>query len=176
MDSTNNTISFFIICIMSFSIMALNGCSTNNADTILSQYIEENYQSTTDTLPVIDLKEVFDADFDDIYIFDGYSSPECVDIFVKNESKEITSDFIYGNEDELMVLTKQKKIIKQYRLRHENIFILGLDTISKHTTFDGNTLVIHARHTDKSIFSIQKISNKKYNLSCKKHICPRTTD
>lgn len=164
MDSPNNTMRFYILCVMFFSITILNGCLTNNADTILSQYIEENYLFSTDSLPVIDLKDVFDADFDDIYIFNGYCSPEYLDIFIKNENKEITNNSIYGNEDELMVLTKQKRIIKQYRLRHNNIIISGLDTISKHTTFDGDTLVIYVRHTKKSIFSTQKISNKKYNL------------
>lgn len=164
MDSTNNTIRFYIMYLIFFSITVLNGCSTKNADTILSHYIEENYHFSADSLPVIDLKDVFGGDFDAIYIFNGYSSPEYVDIFIKNKSIEITSDGIYDNEDELIVLTKQKRIIKQYRLRHNNITISGLDTLSKHTTFDGDTLAIYARYTDKSIFNIQKISHKKYNL------------
>lgn len=167
MDSINSVRHVSVICILPVIIMVLVGCSTNNADIVLSQYIETNHLFSSDTIPVIDLRDAFDADFDDIYVFNGYCSLEYLDIFIKNESKEISSSSIYENEDELMVLTKQKKIIKQYRLKHNNIVFSGMDTIIKRTTFDKDTLLIYAKHTNNSVFRIQRISNKKYNLSPK---------
>lgn len=159
----NNILSsIYRILTVGLVIITVVGCSSNNADKIVCRYINKQNYSSADTIFNIDLKQVFDIDFDEIYIFGGYDAPEYVDAFVRDEAKELSSNYIFGNENELMVLVKNKNVVKKCKLTHRNIIFSGVDTLSRNVIFDGDSLCIYAKHIKKYNFKIIHLKNGKY--------------
>lgn len=165
MDLISNILrSFCRILIVGLVVIAVYGCSYNNADKIVCQYINKQNYSSADTTFNVDLKQVFNIDFDEIYIFGGYDAPEYVDVFVRDEAKELSSNYILGNENELMVLVKNKKVVKKCKLTHENVVFLEVDTLSRNVIFDEDSLRIYAKHIKKYNFKVIRLTNGKYHL------------
>lgn len=162
-NNLNESYRCLIIVLTIFISTGINSCS-NCSEKSIAKYIERTCDFSSDTMCIIDLRQALNMDFDSIYLFNGYDAPEYVDIFIKGKSKKLSSSFIYGNEDELMVFVKNKEVIKNCRLSHKELHFIKLNEVNKKAIFDNDTLTIYAKMYPKYTFSVTQICKGRYNL------------
>lgn len=140
-----------------------NSCMYKN-DTLLRKYIRNKCDFSTDKTCVINFCDIYHIQSDTVYLFDGYSSPEYESIFIHKRDVPLSHDFIFGNEDQLLVLTKNGEIKEKIRIPHQYYFFDMPQTISQRVFFDNDSILIYAKMYPKVIFSVEKKSDGTYQI------------
>ena len=135
-----------------------------NVDNDIYKYIERHCDFEKNETCVIDLKDVFDIDYDLMYIFDGYALSESVPIIA--EGKKSTTDsggFLYGTEIDHVVLVKNNKIILEKQWDHNFAYIQEGKIVEGEGVFDGQPYTHEAELYTSTIFKVSRMKSAYVN-------------
>ena len=147
-----------LITILTFMIVQF-GCKEKDLDGQLYSYITSQCNFRMDTC-TIDLRNILHKDFDTLYIFGGYSSKESISLIVENKPMVISGNYEYisGNENDLVILSRNKRIVGKFSWNQNKVSILKGDLIERKGIFDGDTIEQYADIYYSSVFVVRKIN------------------
>lgn len=141
------------------------GCTSNSFDAKLKDYIITYCDFSNKDTCRIDLKNIFKVDYDTMYLFDGYSSPESIPLIIEGKSTKLTGKFIYGTEKDMIVLSRNKKIVHKTGWKHQFVSISYDRFVEKKGLFDGDSIVVSACIYVSSVFLVREVVDDKNKLT-----------
>ena len=131
-----------------------------NVDNDIYKYIKRHCDFEKNDTCVIDLKDVFNIDYDLMYIFDGYAFRESVPIIA--EGKKSTTDsssFLYDTEIDHVVLVKNNKIVLERQWDHNFAYIHEGKMVEGEGIFDGRPYTHEAELYTSTIFKVSRMQS-----------------
>ncbi|MDR1793098.1 MAG: hypothetical protein LBR36_06650 [Bacteroidales bacterium] len=139
------------------------GCINNNFDIKLYNYIQSNCNFVEKDTCLIDLRKIFQREYDTLYIFDGYEFAASVPLIAedKQPSDIAHNGLLYSDEIDKVVLVKNHKIIYETKWQHQFFFICKENRIEKKGIFDGDSIIVSANFYSTPLFKVVKKHNVK---------------
>jgi hypothetical protein len=142
----------------------LYACTKRNVDVQIVNYVDTHCNFGAVDSCYIDLKEIFNLNYDEMYLFSGYDLSESVPFIVEGQPIILHGGYIYGTEMDMVVLARNHKIITKKKWKHNKVFLSKGVLIEKKGIFDGDSLIVTAHLYTSSIFRVIRNKDLTYFL------------